>query len=196
MSLNNASFYNILAPFYFIIDWFFISQKKKAIQIINKLPSGALLDIGIGTGSLTQHIQKHTITGIDTSAHMLKYAKKKLKIHTPLYNMDATQIQFEDETFDYILLTHVLSTTETPHKIINEAIRVTKKNGKIFILNHFTPKNWLGYIDKLFNPIAVYFRFQSYFKQTEFEPINKATIIESISLGPFDYYQLLIFKKK
>lgn len=195
MSVNIASFYNILAPFYFIIDWFFIKQKKKVIKIINILPAGELLDIGIGTGSLTQHIQKHTITGIDASTRMLKFAKKKLKKNTPLYKMDASEIQFDNDSFDYTLLTHVLSTTETPQQILNEAIRVTKKNGKIFILNHFTPKNHLRHMDQLFNPIAAYFKFQSYFNQSELEPINKATMIESISFGPFNYYQLIILKK-
>ena len=55
--------------------------------------------------------------------------------------MDGENLQFPDCYFDYVVLSHVITVVDDPEKLLEETYRVLKPNGKIFILNHFTPKN-------------------------------------------------------
>jgi predicted SAM-dependent methyltransferase len=47
--------------------------------------------------------------------------------------MDITNIQFEDETFDFILCNHVLEHVENDKKALSEFFRVLKRNGNLII---------------------------------------------------------------
>ncbi len=51
--------------------------------------------------------------------------------------MSAESLSFENQFFDTIILSHVISVVSDIDKAMDELIRVTKKNGKIYILNHF-----------------------------------------------------------
>lgn len=193
---TTVSFYNFLTPFYFLIDFFFNRQKKCLTNEINKLPIGDLIDIGIGTGSQYLRPTKHNITGIDSSSKMLNRAKKRLSKCTDLHVMDAHTLSFKDGLFDYAVLSHIISTSHQPEKLIYEATRVLKKEGKLFVLNHFSPNNWLRLLDIAFNPFSKLFHFKSYFRRNDINFPNELEPIETITFGYFKYYQLLIFKKK
>jgi len=73
--------------------------------------------------------------------------------------MNGESLSFNAHSFDYIILSHIISVVDNPEKLLEETYRVLKPDGKIFILNHFTPNNWLKYVDRSFNSVSKYFHF-------------------------------------
>jgi phosphatidylethanolamine/phosphatidyl-N-methylethanolamine N-methyltransferase len=83
-----------------------------------------------------------------------------------------------------------------PELLLAEASRVLKPHGQIFILNHFTPDNWLGYIDRAFRPVSKLLHFRSVFYIDEIKTIKKFTVIEELDFGLVSYFKLLIYQKR
>ena len=99
-----------------------------------------VLDVACGTGRMIETLGKSPLeidyTGLDTSKAMTKILLEKAKkfgIGAKVKIGDATQMPFEDNSFDlsytYHLTWHLPK--ELQEKIIREMIRVTKKDGYI-----------------------------------------------------------------
>lgn len=195
MNSSSASFYDGFAGFYPLVDVFLKPQKNVLINEINKHPPGHLLDIGVGNGTHLPRYRNHKIVGIDTSAGMLGYAARNNPGNATLYLMDGQSLTFQDNSFDYVVLSHVLAVAESPDQVLREVYRVIKPEGKVFILNHFTPDNWLGRVDKTLALLSGCFHFKSAFFLEDLSAIKHFTQLEMIPLGPFSYFKLLIFAK-
>lgn len=193
---NSGRFYNYIYWIYPSIEPFFKKQKLQLASIINELPVGNLLEIGVGNGNMLPLYRKHIITGVDLSTRMLSIAKKReTKVRVHLFMADGTDMKFQDESFDYVVINHVLSVTAHPEVLLLEAFRVLKPEGNLFIVNHFTPDNALKYIDKLFQTIASMLQFRSYFPVVLLKSLNQFDPQFQISSRPFGYYKILAFKK-
>jgi phosphatidylethanolamine/phosphatidyl-N-methylethanolamine N-methyltransferase len=117
--------------------------------------SGKLLEVGVGTGLALRHYGPHLkVTGIDISTDMLKLARKRMKNSShgnieALLEMDATSLAFQDDYFDIVVASYVLTTVPDPVKVIHELARVTKPGGTVLIVNHFSVESGLrGAIEK------------------------------------------------
>jgi phosphatidylethanolamine/phosphatidyl-N-methylethanolamine N-methyltransferase len=150
VSIPTQSFYNTFSLFYPLVDIFLRPQKKVLCKEVNQVPDGNLLEVGVGNGSHLQQYKKHRIIGIDTSAAMLKIAGKRNPTHVQLLEMNGEELLFPNGQFDYVVLSHVIAVVDNPEKLLEEAFRVLRPNGQMFILNHFTPNNWLKYVDQGF----------------------------------------------
>lgn len=193
---NPGRFYNYIYPIYPVVDLFFKKQKKQLADIVNMLPVGNVLEIGVGNGSMLPLYQKHIITGIDLSTKMLTNAKKrKTNVRVHLFMADGEDTKFPEESFDYVIINHVLSVTKNPDAMLKEAFRVLKPNGQLFILNHFTPENMLGFIDKMFHPVACMVQFRSYFRINDLKSLKFFHLQYMIASKPFSYFKILAFKK-
>ena len=132
--------------------------RKWRRKLISKV-KGKVLEIGVGTGKNLQYYDKNAkITGVDLSKEMLKKAKetaKKLGRDFKLIQMDAQKLEFERNTFDYVICTLVLCSVPDPVKALKEMKRVCKNNGKIILIEH-VESNKLGIktIQKLYNPLS------------------------------------------
>lgn len=192
---NTKRFYNNFSFFYPLVDIFLKSQKAILVREVNELAPGSLLEIGVGTGKHLPLYKNHNITGIDISSAMLKKAGQHKAEHIQLLMMDGEKMDFKDGQFDYVVLSHVIAVADHPEKIIEEACRVIKPNGRILILNHFTPHNGLKYVDKVFQFFSFLFHFRSLFYKDSIKALKKVTLIKETSLGRFSYFKLLIFSK-
>jgi phosphatidylethanolamine/phosphatidyl-N-methylethanolamine N-methyltransferase len=195
MQDKTTTFYNTIAPVYPIINAILKPYRTALINKINTQPAGRLLEIGIGTGSHLPLYNKHEITGIDISTAMLKKAGSHKKGSIQLLQMNGESLDFGDGVFDYVVLSHVIAVTKKPEKMLSEVFRVLKPNGKLFILNHFTPNNALKFIDKIFNPIGKSLHFKSLFFQHELNTLQKFSMIAQESIGKLSYFKLLILQK-
>jgi len=195
MSKQTDNFYNRFSVFYPLVDLFLKPQKRKLFQEINDLPSGQLLEIGVGNGSHLQSYKAHKITGIDTSSNMLEIAKRQAGEQIELLQMNGEELLFQDQVFDYVVLSHVIAVVDNPEKLLEEAYRVLKPNGRIFILNHFTPKNWLGHMDKSFQIVSKAFHFKSVFYIHSLAALKKFTFLKEVGFGQFSYFKLFIYTK-
>ena len=187
-------FYNRFSFLYPIVDWFLQPQKKRFFKEINAQPSGKLLEIGIGNGSHLPKYQKHLITGIDTSQGMLNIAEKRKNPETKLHVMNGEKLNFQNSQFDYVVLSHVLAVTDDPNKVLEECFRVLKPNGKLYILNHFTPNNALKYIDFMFSYFSRFLHFKSKFYLNQFIKLNEFELEKEISFV-FSYFKLVVYRK-
>lgn len=135
--------------------------RKWRRRLWSRIDGPQVLEIGVGTGKnipyYTDDIEK--ITGIDLSAGMLKRAKRVLaKEQTGricLQEMDAQQMEFQDNTFDEVLATFVFCSVPDPVLGLREALRVTKPGGKLHMLEHMLSKNkyFASLMKKLDHPI-------------------------------------------
>ena len=149
---RNAALYDkILAP----VDGTLSKWRKELL----KDAKGKTLEIGIGTGkSLDHYPQSVSVTGIDSSENMLKYARRRANGHTHidhLLKMDAEDLDFPDDTFDSVVATCVFCSVHDPVKAFREIKRVCKNEGSIFLLEHVrSERKVLGKIMDILNPIS------------------------------------------
>ena len=196
MSKQTDSFYNKFSSLYPVVDVFLKSQKRVLFNEINLLPDGKLLEIGVGNGAHFKLYKKHHIIGIDTSAAMLSKAREHCTAKIQLFEMSGEELLFADDHFDYVVLSHVIAVVDYPEQLLNEVLRVLKPQGQLFILNHFTPNNWLGYIDSAFQHVSKLLHFRSVFYIHQIAAIKKFALRKEVSFGMASYFKLLIYQKR
>ena len=136
----------------------FVFNKWRA-DLINPL-KGNILEIGVGTGKNLPYYHKEAkVTGIDLSPGMLSKAKERLKqlknSNIKLIEMDAQNLKFKGNSFDYVICTFVLCSVPDPVKALREMKRVCKKNGKIIMIEHMLSKNkFISIYEHLHNPFT------------------------------------------
>lgn len=194
---SNDRFYNAIAPFYWLIDYCLRMHKKPLIKLIQDLPSGKLLSMGVGYGKELCHFHKHQVIGIDLSSEMLKKAAKYNVNGSTirLKKMNAECTDFQNESFDYIVISHMLSVCDHPQNVLKEASRLLKRGGQILILNHFTPNNILQYFDAIFEQISRLFHFRSCFYLENIHLSKDLKVRKIIPVGRQGYYKLIQVEK-
>ncbi len=101
-----------------------------------------VLDIACGKGSGAVYISKKSgcrVTGIDLDHGLLEEAKKQIKkgeagSRLSFYLENAENLSFKDNTFDVTIFQAALVLIGDVQKAIKEAVRVTKRGGKIGLL--------------------------------------------------------------
>lgn len=102
-------------------------------------PDLHVLDAGIGTGAMTSAFSKlrearFRVDGIDISDAMLREAAGRLgrlDIDLNLFRADLGALPHADNTFDVVLVAHVLEHLPEPDRAISELYRVLKPGGLI-----------------------------------------------------------------
>jgi len=196
MGKNTESFYNKFSFFYPLVDVFLRAQKKRLFEEINDLPEGSLLEIGVGNGAHFHLYKKHKVIGIDTSAAMLEIARKHNPQNFEILQMDGGALLFDDNRFDYVVLSHVIAVIDNPEQLFKEVLRVLKPKGRVLILNHFTPDNWLRHVDRAFAVISKLFHFKSNFRMEDIHAIKRFSLLKEIPFGSTSYFKLLIYQRK
>ncbi len=195
MNYSTRIFYNRISFLYPVINFFLKGQRNILIEEVNNASPGNLLEIGIGTGSHLTSYNDHQITGIDISELMLRKAQRFQRHNIRLLLMNGERLLFEKESFDYVVIAHVLAVTKDPEQLLNEAYNVLKPGGKLYILNHFTPDNWLRYLDSAFQPVSSFFHFKSSFYLRNIKGLQRFSLLKQTALGYGSYFKLLIFCK-
>ena len=144
--MNSKLFYKVMSGFYDLLDVIYFrkyetSPRKVVFDTIGKKDN--VLDLCTGTATNAIAIAKKNpnakIVGVDLSKDMLVVAREKVNkenlANVRLYRMDVTQMNFQDESFDKVLLSLVLHETdeELAKKIIKEAMRVMKPDGELVV---------------------------------------------------------------
>lgn len=142
----NKFIYKIGSPIYDKIfnSGIFLNARKQIFQSIPFDSKHKILFVGVGTGADLELINCSDvdITAIDYSPYMLGKAKTKFKdTRIRFLEMDAQNMVFEDETFDYVVASLILSVVPDANKCFQEISRVLKHEGKVIIFDKFAPKN-------------------------------------------------------
>ena len=114
------------------------SEAKRIIEETGVKRGSKILDIGCGPGFFTMILTKYgmEVTGIDYSDDMLLQAKANAEskgIAASFYKMDASDLSFEDESFDLIVSRNVIWNLERPEKAYSEILRVLRPGCKAYV---------------------------------------------------------------
>lgn len=131
--------------------------KAKSLSNLKINPHDRVLDLCCGTGDLARIMKEiqpdACIIGADFSERMLEIAKDK-NPNIKFMQLDATNLPFEDNSFDIVTMGFGLRNIQNAEKAVEEIYRVLKPSGKFLHLD-FGKKNFISRIyDKLI-PIIV-----------------------------------------
>lgn len=121
------------------------SWRQYLVSLVNENKEN-ILDLATGTGdvvfSLERKCPKARLTGIDPSAKMLDYARKKNKSdRINFVCADAREIPHEKESFDLITISFGIRNIVDYISALREMYRVAKKGADIFILEFSLPRH-------------------------------------------------------
>jgi phosphatidylethanolamine/phosphatidyl-N-methylethanolamine N-methyltransferase len=160
-SSHRSKTYHQLADFYeLLFARFFRDRIHAAVRALEIPPGARVLEIGVGTGlSLDAYPHHAQVTGIDLSQDMLRQAQEKVDEmgwrHIELRQMDALNLDFPNEHFDYLMAFHVVSVVPDHERMIAELLRVAKSGATVVIINHFrSEKRWLATVTDALDPVT------------------------------------------
>ena len=121
--------------------------RRKAVKILAKDNPSKILDVATGTGDFAIKLHDYLgakITGVDISEGMLEEGRKKIKNtkYEPYIDLilgDSEKLCFPDYSFDAVTVAFGVRNFENLQKGIEEMCRVTRKKGKIVILEFSKP---------------------------------------------------------
>jgi phosphatidylethanolamine/phosphatidyl-N-methylethanolamine N-methyltransferase len=158
---HQSKLYYELAYLYdLVFERVFTPRIEQTIRSLNIEPGAKVLEVGVGTGLSFDAYPTHCqVIGIDLAPDMLEKARDKIarsgSRHLRVVEMDALNLKFEDNFFDYAMAFHVVSVVPDAQRLMREVIRVTKPGATIVIINHFRSRNRiLAALDTLIEPIT------------------------------------------
>jgi len=146
-----------------IYDWVFgkvfESGRERAPILLKLFPGAKVLEVGVGTGLSLPHCARQVdFVGIDLSQKMLDRASHRVAAlgmpNVRLAKMDATTLDFPDNSFDRVLAAYFISTVPDPVRVVHEMKRVCRPGGYLVFLNHFHSDNAVVRVfEKLLSPL-------------------------------------------
>ncbi len=123
---------NVGIPSYYICNTYI----DHYVRYIQKYSSGIFLDCGCGSVPYYEIYKDQVNEVICTDWQQTKHDNQHVDVYSDLNE----GLNFEDRSFDTVLLTDVLEHIYTPAKLINDIFRVLKPGGKVIIAVPFLYK--------------------------------------------------------
>ncbi|MCW9015250.1 MAG: class I SAM-dependent methyltransferase [Gammaproteobacteria bacterium] len=149
--------YTLLSPIYdLIVASPTENIRTKSLQRLHDFHNKRVLINGIGSGLDIPFLPAGPLyTCTDLTPAMLKRAQQRadqsdLDLHLEL--ADAMDLTYKDQMYDAVVLHLILAVVPQPVKALQEASRVLKPGGKIFILDKFIKPGQLALARRLLNP--------------------------------------------
>jgi phosphatidylethanolamine/phosphatidyl-N-methylethanolamine N-methyltransferase len=175
--------------------------RKHAVEHINT-KSGRVLEVGVGTGlSLPMYDPRIEVVGIDLSPEMLEKARARVAAEAVdnvmgLYEMDASRLTFEDQSFDIVVAMYVLTVVPDPERVMRELSRVCKPGGEVLLVNHFSQKQGVrGWVERRMAPFAEHLGWRPVFDRRRVMGCSDLELIEQRSLRPLGLFTMLRLRK-
>jgi ubiquinone/menaquinone biosynthesis C-methylase UbiE len=133
--------YTLYTPVYDSIARLFSISRRKSIESLQVKSGEKILIIGAGTGLDLEFLPGDCeITATDITPAMVERIRKRnltLNRHLTTLIMDGQSLDFEDQTFDKVVLHLILAVIPDPIACIQETERVLKKGGSVVIFDKF-----------------------------------------------------------
>jgi len=147
-SLTKKAF-DILAPFYNLMTLPLVRVREQVVDFANAGKGSKILDVATGTGQQALAFAKrgYDVIGVDLTESMLQIARKHNKAGLVKFEAaDATHLRFDDNSFDVTCVSFALHDMPLPirEKVLQEMLRVTKRDGAIMIVDYALPHNKIG----------------------------------------------------
>lgn len=156
MALKHS--YTLLAPVYdSLVSGPLDFYRAKSLARIKDSADKKILINGIGSGLDIPHLSDDaSYIGTDITPAMLERAKKRAALHNTESSLDISfqladsqDLPFDDDSFDIIVMHLILAVVPNPELALQEANRVLKPGGKIFIFDKFIRPGQLALIRRL-----------------------------------------------
>ena len=131
----------------------FVAEYGKAmLDLVNRAKGQRILDLGCGTGVLTNELAKQgaTVIGTDLSPDMIKTAQSNYP-HLRFQVADATQLPFDNE-FDTVFSNAVFHWIPNQKQLLHSIQRALKVNG--MLVCEFGAKNNIAQIQTAFEQVT------------------------------------------
>jgi len=162
--------------------------KNEAVKQLDIKPDSRILDLCTGSGDLAFIVKKYypstKITGVDFSDKMLEIARKK---HPDIefYKGDVTKLEFQNNSFDYVLIGFGFRNILDKEAVLSEIQRVLDDNGKFLHLD-FGEKNFISktadflilFMAKLFSRNFQAYKYLIESKKEFFTPLELIKFVE------------------
>ncbi|HZA53451.1 MAG TPA: class I SAM-dependent methyltransferase, partial [Candidatus Udaeobacter sp.] len=140
------------------------------------------------------------VTGIDLAPDMLERAQRKIRengwTHLKVLEMNALELEFPENTFDYVMAFHVVTVVPNPVRMIAEAQRVCKPGGTIVIVNHFTTDfPLLGSLTEALDPITRWLGWRTDLRLKPFIETTSLTVEKVYKLSKASLYTVVLGRK-
>ena len=199
---HESRLYSDFAPLYDkVFGKIFYSRLERVIEDL-EIPCGAkVLEVGAGTGTSFPAYPTHCeVTGIDLAPDMLARARQKIRengwSHFKVMEMNALDLEFPENSFDYVMAFHVVTVVPDPIRMIEEAKRVCKPGGRIVIVNHFTSDfPLLGSFTQALDPITRWLGWRTDLKLKPFIQMTDLTVEKVYKLSKTSLYTVLLGTK-
>jgi phosphatidylethanolamine/phosphatidyl-N-methylethanolamine N-methyltransferase len=175
--------------------------RKHAVEVLNQ-GSGSVLEVGVGTGlSLPAYKPSLEITGIDLSPEMLEKARERvaeeaLENVAGLYEMDASQLTFADNSFDTVVAMFVMTVVPEPEKVMRELARTCKPGGEVMLVNHFSTDDGMrGWVERRMAPFGDKLGWRPVFDVDRVMVCPELQLFESLELRPWGIFTMMRFRK-
>ncbi|HEX7831906.1 MAG TPA: methyltransferase domain-containing protein [Thermoanaerobaculia bacterium] len=145
MSVNtnrwNRLRYTLYVPVYDLVARRLARGRRRSISLLNVHPGERVLIVGCGTGLDLELLPRDAaITAIDlTPAMVTKTLERAAELGMTIEArvMDASALEFADETFDCVVLHLILAVVPDPYTTAREAARVVRRGGRVAIFDKF-----------------------------------------------------------
>ncbi len=143
--LLNRIRYTIYAPIYdVLVKPVFRLQRKNSIENLEIKEGSRVLIVGAGTGLDFEFLKDYNIeihAGDITPSMVGKMRSKaaKMKLNSKIEVMDGQRLNYENDSFDHVILHLILAVIPDPIKCIKEVERVVKPGASIAVFDKFIP---------------------------------------------------------
>jgi phosphatidylethanolamine/phosphatidyl-N-methylethanolamine N-methyltransferase len=200
---HESKLYSEFAPLYDkVFGKIFYNRLEQVIDNLGIPPGAKVLEVGAGTGTSFPAYPSHCeITGVDLAPDMLARARKKIQengwSHLTVMEMNALDLQFPDNHFDYVMAFHVVTVVPDPVRMIAEAKRVCKPGGTIVIVNHFTSeRRLLGSLTQALDPVTRWLGWRTDLKLKPFIEATGLRVEKVYKLNKASLYTVLLCRKE
>ncbi len=154
MSLKHS--YTLLAPIYdFLVSAPLDNARKASILNIKNSSDKKILINGIGTGLDIPYLpHDNQYIGSDITPAMLSIAQRralKYQLNINLICADSQKLPFNKHQFDIVIMHLILAVVPKPELALQEAARVLKPGGRLYIFDKFLKPGELAPIRKIIN---------------------------------------------
>ena len=156
MALKHS--YSVLAPLYDLaVKKPLDGARRKSLARLGHVQNKNILVNGIGTGLDLEYLPRGAhYTGSDITPRMLKRAQRRARengIDIKLKCADSHDLPFANNAFDIVIMHLILAVVPAPERALQEAGRVLRNHGSIYILDKFLMPGQTAPLRRSLNPL-------------------------------------------
>jgi phosphatidylethanolamine/phosphatidyl-N-methylethanolamine N-methyltransferase len=111
--------------------------------------------------------------------------------------MDASDLSFQDGSFDTVVAMYVMTVVPEPEKVMRELARVTKPGGEVILVNHFSQTEGVrGWVERRMAPFADKIGWRPVFDVSRVLVCDDLERVETRALRPLGLFTMMRFVKK